>query len=458
MDKAFKEKCGIVGVWGHPEAANLAYLGLYALQHRGQEGAGIASCFPGEGRMNLYKAKGLVADIFSKEALEKLPGSQAIGHTRYSTCGAKEAEDLQPLLVESNGRTIAVAHNGNLIHYPQLVERLSKNGAVFSSSVDSEVFGYLYGLYEGLGSKEALSRIMTEVQGAYSVVLLTQDRMLAFRDPLGFRPLCLGKVGEAFVVASESCALDLIEAKPLGELKPGELIEISKDGVFRAQIVPSQKQAACIFELVYFSRPDSTVFNRNVYEVRKAFGKKLFQEDPIVADMVIPVPDSGVPAAIGYHQEGGIPFEMGLIRNHYIGRTFIEPKQAIRSFGVKIKLNPLHRVLENKRLVLIDDSIVRGTTLKKIVALLRGCGAKEVHVRISSPPVLDSCYFGIDTPSREELLASRLDILEMTRFLQADTLHYLSIEGMLESSGMERSRTCLGCFTGSYPLKVGERV
>jgi amidophosphoribosyltransferase len=458
MDGILKEKCGIVGIWGHPEAANLAYLGLYALQHRGQEGAGIASCFPHGGRMNLYKGKGLVADIFRKEALEKLPGSQAIGHTRYSTCGAKEAGELQPLMVDFRGQTIAVAHNGNLINYAQLAEKLSKNGAVFSSSLDSEVFGYLYGLYEALGTKEAIFRIMTEVKGAYSVVLLTPERILAFRDPLGFRPLCLGKVGDAIVIASESCALDLIEAESLGELKPGELLEVSKEGVFRTQVVSPQRQAACIFELIYFSRPDSTVFHRNVYEVRKAFGKRLFEEDPIIADMVIPVPDSGVPAAIGYHQASGIPFEMGLIRNHYIGRTFIEPKQAIRSFGVKVKLNPLHHTLKDKRLVLIDDSIVRGTTLKKIVALLRGCGVKEVHVRISSPPIVDSCYFGIDTPSREELLASRLDIPETGRFLKADSLNYLSIEGMLESAGMERTNTCLGRFTGRYPLKIDERA
>ena len=453
-DRRLREKCAVVGVWGHPEASNIAYLGLYALQHRGQEGAGIASLRPHEDRFCLYKRKGLVADIFTKDILEKLPGTCAIGHTRYSTSGSKEAENLQPLLVDHEGQSIAVAHNGNLVNYPELAELLARKNVHLSSSVDSEIFGHFFGLYKGLGVKEAIARVMTNVRGAYSVVLLTQDRLLAFRDPLGFRPLCFGKVKDAIVVASESCALDLIEAEYLGELNPGELLEVSEAGLVRTQIVQAPRQAACIFELVYFSRPDSRVFNRNVYETRKAFGEGLFKEDSIEADMIIPVPDSGVPAAIGYHQASGIPFEMGLIRNHYVGRTFIEPRQSIRSFGVKIKLNPVRHLIEGKRLVLVDDSLVRGTTLKKIVGLLRGCGAKEVHVRISSPPIVSSCYFGIDTPSQEELLASRLETQEIARFVGADSLRYLSVQGMLSAAGMERSKVCLGCFTGSYPIAV----
>lgn len=453
-DSRFREKCAVVGVWGHPEASNIAYLGLYALQHRGQEGAGIASLRPHEDSFCLYRRNGLVADIFTKDILGKLSGTCAIGHTRYSTSGSKEAENLQPLLVGHGDQSIAVAHNGNLVNYPELADSLKSRGACLFSSVDSEVFGHLYNLYKGLGAEKAIARIMREVRGAYSVVVLTPERLLAFRDPYGFRPLCFGKVKDAVVVASESCAMDLIEAESFEELNPGELLEVSEAGIVRTQVLQAPRQAACIFELVYFSRPDSTVFHRNVYETRKAFGERLFKEDPIEADMVVPVPDSGVPAAIGYHQASGIPFEMGLIRNHYVGRTFIEPRQSIRSFGVKIKLNPVQRLIEGKRLVLVDDSLVRGTTLKKIVSLLRGCGAKEVHIRISSPPIVSSCYFGIDTPLQEELLASRLETKEIASFIGANSLEYLSVQGMYEAAGMERSKVCLGCFTGSYPIAV----
>ncbi|WP_298436939.1 amidophosphoribosyltransferase [Geobacter sp.] len=446
------EECGIFGVYGHPEAANLTYLGLYALQHRGQESCGIVSS---DGRsLHSHKSMGLVADVFGdQEIFRKLPGRSAIGHVRYSTTGDSVIKNVQPIMVDYSRGSIAVAHNGNLVNAQTVKDELEAWGSIFQTTMDTEVLLHLLATSKQNSLEDRIAEALGRVKGAYCLLFLTETRMIAARDPQGFRPLCLGKLGEGWVVASESCALDLIEAEFIREIEPGEIVVITKDGVTSHFPLPKSEPAPCIFEFVYFARPDSYIFGKNVYTVRKEFGRQLAREHRVDADIVIPVPDSGVPAALGYAQESGLPFELGLIRNHYIGRTFIEPQQSIRHFGVKIKLNPVRDILKGKRVVVIDDSIVRGTTSRKIVKMVRNAGAREVHVRISSPPTSYPCYYGIDTPTRKELISSSHTIDEIRRYITADTLGYLSEEGLLEAVGTGANPFCKACFSGGYPIR-----
>lgn len=447
--------CGIVGIYGHPEAANIAYLCLYALQHRGQESAGIVTS-TGD-NIHQYKEMGLVADIFSREAIKKLPGNSSIGHVRYSTSGESERKNAQPFVIECKGGTLALAHNGNLTNALHLRASLEEKGAIFQSTMDSEVVMHLIATSRATSFKDKIIDALKKVEGAYSLVFLDEENMIAARDPLGFRPMVLGKLGDSYIVASETCALDLVEAKYLRDVEPGELIVFNKEGMssFKPFENP-KKRSFCIFEYIYFSRPDSDSFSRSVYEMRKGFGRQLAREHHVIADMVvIPVPDSGVPAAIGFAEESEIPFQLGLIRNHYIGRTFIEPESEIRNFGVKIKLNPVKKLLNGKRVVVVDDSIVRGTTSRKIVTMLRKAGAKEVHFRISSPPMAWPCFYGIDTPTWEELIASKKSVDEIRDFIGADSLGYLSYEGLYWfEKEQPREWYCDACFTGNYPTQL----
>jgi amidophosphoribosyltransferase len=447
-----EEECGVFGIYGHPEAANLTYLGLYALQHRGQESCGIVSS-DGSG-LHAHKRMGLVADVFgNQKVFEKLPGNSAIGHVRYSTTGASAEKNVQPIMVDYSRGSIAVAHNGNLVNSNLLKAELEAYGSIFQTTMDTEIIIHLLAISRTHSLVDRIIDSLKRVKGAYSLVFLTETRMIAVRDPHGFRPLCLGKLGKAWVVASESCALDLIEATFVREVEPGELLVFTNDGEMQS-LFPFKKEhpAPCIFEFVYFARPDSTIFGRNVYMVRKELGRQLAREYGIEADIVIPVPDSGVPAAMGYAEESGIRFEMGLIRNHYVGRTFIEPAQSIRHFGVKIKLNPVREVLEGKRVIIVDDSIVRGTTSRKIVKMVRNAGAKSVHVLISSPPTSYPCFYGIDTPNRKELISSSHSLEEIRRYITADSLGYLSREGLISATGLPDADFCTACFTGDYPI------
>ena len=448
--KAFREKCGIVGVYGHPEAANLAYLGLSALQHRGQEAAGIVSS---DGQVLVsHRGVGLVHDVFPEDIVRRLVGHAAIGHNRYSTTGASQLKNAQPLVVEYGRGGLAVAHNGNLVNAETLRAELESHGSIFQSTVDTEVIVHLIAASRADTIEDRVVEALAQVRGAYALVFLSPDKLIAARDPYGFRPLVLGQVKGAWVVASETCALDLMDATYEREVDAGEILVVSAAGVQSYRVFPPAESAKCIFEYIYFSRPDSTVFGRNVYQVRKALGRQLAGESGVPADIVVPVPDSGVPAAIGYAEASGLPFEMGLIRNHYVGRTFIEPQDAIRHFGVKVKLNAQRSVLEGKRVVVVDDSIVRGTTSRKIVKMIRDAGAAEVHMRISSPPTTHPCYYGIDTPTRSELIASSHTREETCRYITADTLAYLSEEGMYAFLGGKQSGFCDACFTGNYPV------
>lgn len=446
------EECGIFGIFGHPEAANLTYLGLYALQHRGQESCGIVSS---DGRsLSAHKSMGLVADVFgNQEIFRSLPGPAAIGHVRYSTTGDSVYKNVQPIMVDYSRGSIAVAHNGNLVNAQIIKDELEAWGSIFQTTMDTEIIIHLLATSKQNSLEDRIVDALSRVKGAYCLLFLTETRMVAARDPHGFRPLCLGKLGDSWVVASESCALDLIEAEFVREIEPGEIVVIDKNGLTSLSPLKKVEPAPCIFEFVYFARPDSYIFGQNVYEVRKEFGRQLAREHHVEADIVIPVPDSGVPAALGYAQEAGLPFELGLIRNHYVGRTFIEPQQSIRHFGVKIKLNPVRDILKDKRVVVIDDSIVRGTTSRKIVKMVRNAGAKEVHVRISSPPTSYPCYYGIDTPTRKELISSSHTIEEIRKYITADSLGYLSEEGLLQSVGTGSTPYCKACFSGSYPIK-----
>jgi amidophosphoribosyltransferase len=445
-------------VYGHPEAANLTYLGLYSLQHRGQEGAGICSA---DGRqIYLEKAMGLVADIFSEKRLKKLPGHIAIGHNRYSTAGSSVLKNVQPIVANFSLGALALAHNGNLVNANELRKKLEGEGAIFQSTSDSEVVVHLIAHAKGEDFADRVVQAMKEISGAYSLLILREKELIAIRDPYGVRPLCIGQVDGAYVVASETCALDLINAKYLRDIEPGEMVIINEQGLTSQKVLFSQHEASCVFEFIYFARPDSYIFRGlNVNEVRKEFGRQLARESKVDADLVIPVPDSGVPAALGYSEESGIPFDFGLIRNHYVGRTFIEPKQSIRHFGVKIKLNPVKRLIQGKRIIVIDDSIVRGTTSKKIVKMLRETGqAKEVHLRISSPPTIMPCYYGIDTPTRQELIASSHAVEEIRKYVTADSLAYLSLDG-LQNIVPDSSRYCYACFNNVYPISFpGERL
>lgn len=455
MFDKFNDECGVFGIFGHPEAANLSYLGLYALQHRGQEGCGISAADGSSVRTHV--GGGLVADVFKDNKIfNSLPGQAAIGHVRYSTAGGDSLKNCQPITVNYSRGSIAVAHNGNLVNAQEVRSDLEKNGSIFSTTADTEVIVHLLARSQADALADRIAEALRAVRGAYSLVFLSETRMVAVRDPSGFRPLVLGKVDGAYVVASETCALDLIEAEYVREVQPGEMIVFDKDGMTSMHPFEDQKLSQCVFELIYFARPDSTVFSQQVYEKRKDFGRQLAREHAVEADVVIPVPDSGVPAAIGYAEEAGLSFQMGLIRNHYVGRTFIEPQQSIRHFGVKIKLNAIRKVFEGKRVVVVDDSVVRGTTSRKIIKMIRKAGAKEVHMRVSSPPTSFPCFYGIDTPTRKELISSSHTIDEICKYITADTLGYLSIDGMRRVVGVEDGTCgnfCDACFSGDYPVK-----
>jgi amidophosphoribosyltransferase len=448
----FKDECGVFGIFGHPEAANLAFLGLYALQHRGQESAGIAAT---DGtQVRVVRAMGYVSEAFNGKALTELPGNAAIGHVRYSTAGESRLANAQPILIDCTHGQIGICHNGNLVNAGELREDLVRQGSIFQSSSDTEVVLHLYARSQARSVEDAIVESVSQVQGAFSFVLLTKDRLIAVRDPYGFRPLALGRLGDAWVVCSETCAMDLIGAAYERDVSPGEVLVMTADGVRSIKPFPPGPLAHCVFEHVYFARPDSYVFGRSVNEIRTNLGRILAREQRVDADVVVPIPDSGVCAAAGYADEAGIPLRMGLIRNHYVPRTFIQPESSIRHFGVKVKLNPVRSLLEGRRVVLVDDSIVRGTTSRKIVGMVRAAGAREVHMRISCPPTISPCFYGVDTPRRSELIAATHTLEEIRAFLEADTLQYLSLEGLLAAVGADRSHYCRSCYTGEYPVPV----
>ena len=445
----FREECGVFGIFHYPEAANLTYLGLYALQHRGQESTGIVTS---DGQaLHLEQGMGLVADVFTEARLRRLPGDTAVGHVRYSTTGSSQLKNAQPIVASSRRGAVALAHNGNLVNADGLRRTLEGEGAIFSTTSDSEVIVHLLARSPAADLAEAVSQALQEVRGAFTLLLMNEHELIGVRDPHGFRPLSLGRLGEAWCLASETCAFDLVGATFVRDIEPGEVIRIGREGTRSFRPFPATLPAQCVFEHIYFARPDSVLFGQTVARVRKALGRQLAREHPAEADVVIHVPDSGVPAALGFAQESGIPFEHGLIRNHYVGRTFIEPRQAIRHFGVKVKLNAVRDLLEGKRVVVVDDSIVRGTTSRKIVSMLRGAGAREVHMRISSPPTVSPCYYGIDTPTRKELIASSHAPEEICRYIRADSLGYLGLEGLMRAAGKDVG-FCAACFTEQYPV------
>lgn len=446
-----REECGVFGIYGNSEAANLTYLGLHALQHRGQEGAGI--CTTDGSQLYIDKAMGLVADIFNERRLKRLPGHAAIGHNRYSTAGVSALKNVQPILVNFSLGSMAIAHNGNLVNAESLRAQLEQEGAIFQSTSDSEVIVHLTAHSKMPTIHERIIDGLSRVKGAYSLLILLEKELIAVRDPFGVRPLCLGEMDGSYVVASETCSFDLIGAKYLRDVEPGEMVVINENGFHSIKALHSSKKAFCVFEFIYFARPDSYIFNGiNVNEMRKALGRKLAMESGVDADIVIPVPDSGMPAAIGYSEQSGIHFDLGLIRSHYVGRTFIEPKQNIRHFGVKLKLNPVKYLLEGKRVVVVDDSIIRGTTSKKIVKMIREGGmAREVHMRISSPRTIGPCFYGIDTPTRQELIASTHLTEEIQKYITADSLAYISLDG-LKSVLPNPDDYCYACFNNYYPI------
>src|SRR6202451_3405309 len=456
----FRDECGVVAIHAHPEAEKLAYLGLHALQHRGQESAGIVTS-DGE-RLRQHKSMGLVADIVSHEVLASMRGVLAIGHTRYSTAGDSALLNAQPIMVQSNKGTIAIAHNGNLVNAASIRARLEGQGSIFQTNSDTEVLVHLIALSREETLPDAIADGLRRVDGAFSLVMISRDRIFAARDPRGFRPLAMGRIPaltsdkkDTVVFASETCAFDLLGATYERDVKPGELVIVGPEGISSRFYSPSPAQSSCIFEHVYFSRPDSLVFGRSVDQSRDAMGRQLAREAPIDADIVVPVPDSGNTAAIGYAAESGIPFRLALIRNHYVGRTFIEPQQSVRDFGVKLKLNAIRSLLEGKRVILIDDSIVRGTTSKKIVRMIRNAGAKEVHMRISCPPTISPCFYGVDTPSKKELIAANKSVEEIREYIGADSLVFLSLEGLKKACGEgEGLRYCTACYTGKYPTEI----
>ena len=455
LDK-LHEECGVVGVYGHPEAANLVYLGLYALQHRGQESAGIVAST--HSKMHLELGMGLVADIFHPGKLLKLPGPLAIGHNRYSTAGKSELVNAQPCMINYAGGSLALAHNGNLVNARAIRQELGGKGAIFQSTNDSEVIVHLMAQAKSENFVDQAAEALRQVSGAYSLVLMTEKEILAARDPHGFRPLCLGKLDNAYIIASETCVMDLIEAEFIREVEPGELILINENGLQSFFPFKKVETKHCVFEHIYFARPDSFLFGEHVYAARKEMGRAMAQESPADVDLVVPVPDSGVVSAMGFAEESGTPFEMGLIRNHYVGRTFIEPQSQIRNFGVKLKLNAVKKLIDGKRLAIIDDSIVRGTTSRKIVKMLLEAGAKEVHLRISAPPILHSCFYGIDTPTQEELIAHTHSLEETRRYLGANSLQYLSITKMLEVLQNGKNKFCSACFDGNYPVPITDQI
>ncbi|RUM43431.1 MAG: amidophosphoribosyltransferase [Desulfurobacterium sp.] len=454
-----KEYCGIFGIYNNPNAAYYTYLGLYALQHRGQESAGIA--VTDGSRITYHRDFGLVSSVFKNDSLKRLTGHTAIGHNRYSTSGASDSPDnIQPIVVSYKYGQLAIAHNGNLVNALELREALEEEGSIFRGTTDSEVIVHLIVKSRKKRFLEKLLDALSKLKGAYSLLVMTNKKLIAARDPWGFRPLCMGELNGSPVFASETCAFDLIGAKYLRDVEPGEIVVVENGQVSSLRLPGSERcrKSQCIFEFIYFARPDSRIFGRSVYEVRKEFGRVLAREYPVEADLVIPVPDSGVVPALGYSQESGIPFEMGLIRNHYVGRTFIKPEQRMRDIGVKVKLNPIPELLKGKRIVVVDDSIVRGTTSRKIIRMLREAGAREVHMRISSPPTKWPCYFGIDTPTKDQLIASSYSVEEICRFIEADSLGYLSLEGMIKATGGRPEDFCTACFDGRYPVDVPETV
>jgi amidophosphoribosyltransferase len=451
------EECGVFAIYGYPEAANLTYLGLYALQHRGQESAGIATS---DGRkIHCVRQMGHVADIFTPSVLNELPGDIAIGHTRYSTTGDTVLLNAQPLSVACNKGNVAVAHNGNITNAAELRRELESEGSIFQSTSDTEVLLHLVARSRERTMAAALRDALLQLEGAFSLVCLANDRIIVARDPHGFRPLAIGRLDQAngkssYVFASETCAFDLVGATYLGEVEPGEMVIVGPEGTTREHYTPARNSAQCVFEHVYFSRPDSTVFGLPVAATREKMGRLLARQHPVEADVVVPVPDSGVAAAIGYASESGIPYRQALIRNHYVGRTFIEPSQEIRDFGVKLKLNPVRHLLEGKRVILVDDSIVRGTTSRKIVRMVRTAGAREVHLRISCPPTISPCYYGVDTPSENELIAARHSTEEICKYVEADSLGYLSRENLSTAVDDTNQRFCYACYTGEYPTQL----
>src|ERR1700691_2057947 len=456
-DDKLREECGVVAIHGHPDAARQVYLGLYALQHRGQESAGIASA-DGQRLANI-KGMGLVSEIFTDDVLAKLPGSMAIGHTRYSTTGDSALLNAQPIRVDSTKGLIAIAHNGNLVNLGNLRVSLERDGAYFQTTSDSEIIVQLIAHSKAGTLVDAIADSLGQVEGAFSIVMMTRDRIFAAADPRGFRPLSMGRIRntdghDSIVFASESCAFDLLRAEYIRDVLPGELVMVSQDGVTSRQYASGVPQTSCIFEHVYFARPDSKIYGRWVQESRDEMGRQLARESGVPADVVVPVPDSGVTAALGYAEEAGLPFRMGLIRNHYVGRTFIEPEQRVRDFGVRLKLNPVHNLLAGKRVILIDDSIIRGTTSRKIVRMVRGAGAKEVHLRISCPPTISPCFYGVDTPSKSELIAANHSVEEIRQYIEADTLASLSLDALLASVRDEQKPGyCTACYTGNYPTQ-----
>ena len=451
-EDSIREECGVFGVFGHQEAAPLTYLGLYALQHRGQEGAGIICS--DNGQLVGHRGVGLVSDVFRPHKLARLHGANAIGHVRYSTCGTSNLKNVQPIPVDYARGSMALAHNGNLVNANQLRERMEDAGAIFQTTTDSEVIIQLIARAKKDDFAESVIDALRQVEGAYSLLAINGDRIVAARDPYGFRPLWIGRLGDAHIFASESCALDIIGAEWVREVAPGEIVVASKEGLRSLTPFERAEPKRCIFEFIYVARPDSVIFDSSVDEVRKRLGRNLAKVAPVEADLVMAVPDSSNPAALGYSHESGIPFDMGFIRNHYVGRTFIEPDQRIRDFGVKIKLNPCRSAIEGKRLVLVDDSIVRGTTGRKIIKMLRRCGAKEIHFRVSSPPIINSCYYGIDTPDKKRLIASSLSVEDIREYLGVDSLSFLSIEGLVEATGAPGSTFCLACFNNRYPTEL----
>ena len=458
LDK-FHEECGIFGIFGHPDAATLTQLGLFAQQHRGQEACGIVSCDGGE--LNQFRAQGLVADVLTEDVLKKLSGPSAIGHTRYSTAGRNTIKEVQPFSVECQHGQVALCHNGNLPFAAARRTELERDGAIFSSTSDTETILHSIARSKASNVPDAIKEVLKDIEGAFSLLFLTPDKLIAVRDPRGFRPLVLGKLKDAWCFASETCAFDLIDAEYVREVEPGEMITVDSSGLKSEFPFEKKKHAFCSFEHVYFSRPDSFIFGHSVNRSRHKMGARLAVEHPIDGPtedvIVVPVPDSGVSAAIGFAHEAGLNFRQGIIRNHYVGRTFIEPSQSIRSFGVRLKLNPIKTLIKDKRVILVDDSIVRGTTSKKIVRMVREAGAKEVHMRISCPPTISPCYYGVDTPNESELIAANMPVDEVCRYIEADSLGYLSIEGMLEAIGLSAESACTACWNGKYPTNVDFR-
>ncbi len=454
-----REACGIFGIYDHPEAASLTYFGLYALQHRGQESAGIAVAK--DMRIIEHKGMGLVLDVFDMDHLSQLNGGSAVGHVRYSTTGSSILSNAQPFRVRHRNKSYAVAHNGNIVNAHILKNELEQAGSIFQTTMDSEIFLHLFVKNLKLGFEQALVESMSRLKGAFSFIMLTsKGELIGIKDPHGFRPLCLGQLNDHYVLASETCAFDLVEAEFIRELNPGEILIIDQNGIKSIQTPAALNRAFCIFEFIYFARPDSTIYGQNVYQTRKAHGRRLAREAPVKADLVMPFPDSGTYAALGYSEESGIPFEIGMIRNHYVGRTFIQPTQSMRDFGVRIKLNPVKELLQGKDLIIIEDSIIRGTTIKTRVKSLRKLGVRQVHMRVAGPPHRFPCHYGIDFSTRGELIAARKSVEALKDYLGLDSLHYLSIEGLLQATGVENPERhfCKACFDGCYPVSFDEMV